>query len=85
MLYINHFFCIHYRNVFVLYYISQHCVAVVEDYINIMVLQTEQITSWFMSERFLMEVNNYILVTISQQNGPIIIHSIFGLVYYNSI
>lgn len=39
-----------------------------------------------MAERFLKEVDNYTLVNICQQNGPIIIDSIeiFGIFYYNS-
>lgn len=58
----------------------------VDDNITIVVLQTKQNTSWSMAERFLKEVDNYTLVNICQQNGPIIIDSIeiFGIFYYNS-
>lgn len=58
----------------------------VEDNITIVVLQTKQNTSWSMDERSLKEVNNYTLVNICQQNGPIIIDSIniLGIFYCNS-
>lgn len=58
----------------------------VDDNITIVVLQTKQNTSWSMAERFLKEVDNYTLVNICQQNGPITIDSIeiFGIFYYNS-
>lgn len=87
MFYINHFFFgIHYCNVIVLCKIAQNNVAVVDDNITIVVLQTKRNISWSMAERFLKEVDNYNLVNICQQNGPIIIDSIeiFGIFYYNS-
>lgn len=58
----------------------------VDDNITFVVLQTKQNTSWSMAERFLKEVDNYTLVNICQQNGPIIIDSIeiLGIFYYNS-